>query len=424
MTIRRAVALGFLALSAAGPLAAQERARACRMELDSAGVQRSIERGPGVHHLFWSGGVYAHCRGQATTIRADSVAWYADIERVDMVGKVAFQDSLVHLDAARASYFMADERFEAFGDVKLVNRRTRTTLTGPQLSYYRRAGVRDTSELYATQRPRVDYRAERDSAGAEPYVIVADRIRFRGNNVAWAGGAVTVDRSDFATRSDSAFLDLDGGTGELIGHGEVKGRSGSGYELRGRTVEYRMVERQLTWVQARELAEATSTDWRLASDTIEFDLADRKIQGGRAWGKTRKPQASSTTYILLADSLALDAPGQRLRQVRGYREARATSLADTTRGQPDWMSGDTLVAQFDSTAASASTLSRMTATGNARAYYQVADPARPGPSGITYSRGKRIVARFTPVGLERVDVTGAGDGVYLEPAAAVAGPTS
>ena len=63
-------------------------------------------------------------------------------------------------------------------------------------------GVRDTLEMYATGRPKINY-VEADQRGRhrlEPYVIVADRVRFKGSDRIWAGGKVTIDRSDFAAR--------------------------------------------------------------------------------------------------------------------------------------------------------------------------------------------------------------------------------
>jgi lipopolysaccharide export system protein LptA len=356
---------------------------------------------------------------------SDSVAWYEDRAQADMVGRVNFNDSTVRLEAQRAVYFMRDDRLEAYGQVRLTNLRTGTVLTGPNLTYFRRTALRDTTELRATQRPRVEYRAEGDSAGAEPYVINGDRIRFKGNSLAWSAGSVTVDRSDLSARSDSARLDLGGGTGDFVGHAEVKGRGESGYTLAGRTVTYRQEDGELRWVQARENAEATSAEWRLVADTIEFDLADRQIQGGRAWGGTPRPRAASLAYTISADSIALDAPAQRLKEVRGFGHGHAESRNDSARAEPDWMAGDTLVAHFDSTAFGTTALSRLVARGNARALYRVPDPARPGgPPGITYSRGTHIAARFTPVGLERVDVIGKGDGLYLEPAVAPAVPAA
>src|SRR5439155_1633669 len=147
----------------------------------------------------------------------------------------------------------------------------------------------------------------------------------------------------------------------------------SDYALSGRTVRYRMRDRKLDWAQARGAAQAVSKEWRLTADTIEFDVADQRIQSGRAWGDSTRPHAASAAYTIMADSLALDAPGQRLTELRGFRHGYATSRIDSTQTDVDWMAGDTVVARFDTTASGARVLSQITAKANARAFYRVAD---------------------------------------------------
>jgi hypothetical protein len=390
--------------------------------LDKAGGSgTSNEIRKGVYHQFAGGGVEAHCRGEQTTMRSDSVAYYSDLERMHMIGHAIFEDTTVRLEASRGVYYLREQRLEAYGNVILVNRKTGSQLLGPALVYYRATAARDTAELHASQHPRAEYRSDRDSLGAEPYKIDADRMRFRGNSRAWAAGGVRVNRSDFSSTSDSAELDLGAGNGVFVGHAEVRGRDSAGYVLHGRSIRYRMDDNKLVWAQARGLADATSTEWRLVADTIEFDVVNQQIAGGRAWGDSTRPQAASQTYSIVADSLALDAPGQRLTELRGFGHGYATR-SDTTQKDADWMSGDTVVARFDSTAFSRSSLSRLTAMGAARAYYHVADPDGRGAPGISYSRGAHIAALFTPLGLDRVNVVGNADGLYLEPGAAPPAP--
>ncbi len=416
MKVSVAVAL----LVIGSPLEAQE-GKLCVVVLDEGGATgTSREIRPGIHHTFGSGGIVAHCQDQPIRMKSDSVAYYEDRERVDLVGRVRFSDSTVTLNAGRASYFLRDEHLEAYTNVELTNLKSGSTLKGPSLIYNRRSPpLRDTTEMFASGRPTVAYRSETDTAGAEPYVIVGERIRLKGNSQAWAAGTVTIDRSDFSARADSALLDLEGGKGELINHAQVGGREANAYKLEGRTILYRMKDRKLNWVQARGRAEATSAEWRLLSDTVEFDVAENRIQGGRAWTDTTRARAVSATYTILADSLALDAPGQRLTELRAFRRAHAASKTDSLQLEADWMDGDTLVARFDTTALGARILSRLTARGNARAYYHVPDADHPkNTPGVSYSRGKQIAARFTLVGLDRVDVIGQSDGIYLEPGGA------
>jgi lipopolysaccharide export system protein LptA len=348
---------------------------------------------------------------------ADSVAWFGDLNRMDFVGNVRFRDSTVSLDAQRANYFPGDERIESFGAVRLVNRVTGSTLTGPRLTYWRAGeGLRSESELFSSGRPNVEYHSPSDTA-AEPYLIVGQRVRLRGQSLAWAAGNVTIQRSTIDARGDSATLDVDRGEGSLVGHAEASGGpDSSAYRIEGRRIDFRLTDGSITWVQARGLAEAESADWRVLGDTIEFVLANDLIQAGGAWGDSTVPRALSSTQTFEADSLVIDAPDQLLSEVRGYGRAKATSV-DSLGARSDWMTGDTVVAQFDSGAVVGRHLARLEARSNARAFYYIHDQMDLSrPPAINYSRGRRITALFKEDGaLDRVDVIEAADGVFLEP---------
>jgi hypothetical protein len=176
---------------------------------------------------YSGGGVWAHCRGEPTRWYSDSVAWYQHLDRFDMIGHVDFVDGTVQLTAERASYFLTQERLDASGNADLRNVITGSRLRGPIITYSRQvAGVRDTALLVATRRPQIEYRSERDSANAEPYLIVADRVEFRGNSAARAWGRVTIDRSDFHAKGDSAKLDTSVGAGLLTGSAIPARRAG------------------------------------------------------------------------------------------------------------------------------------------------------------------------------------------------------
>ena len=167
------------AARAAGDTAA---GRPCQVTIDTVGhYGRQVEVRPGETNLFAGGGVRAHCQGTGSTLSADSVAWFAGVGRFDMLGGVQIRDTAITLDATTASYFLRQERLEAHRNVVAVSRATGSVLRGPNLTYYRAVrGVRDTVEMYATSRPTIDYRASPDSG--EPYVIVGDRVRQKGND--------------------------------------------------------------------------------------------------------------------------------------------------------------------------------------------------------------------------------------------------
>lgn len=410
------LAAGSRVLLAALGAAAPQGPATCAVQLDSVGgVARQVQVAPGTVHTFAGGGVWASCRGRPTAVRADSAAWYSDRDRVDFIGRVRFRDSTLTLDSRTASYYLHEERLEASGDVRLVNLETGSDITGPALTYLRAvSGVRDTADLLATGRPTVHYRARSDG-GSAPYTIVGQRVRLRGSDQAWAGGNVTVSREDFHAQADSAALDAGAGQGALLGHAQVQGRGATPYTLSGRVVRFRLADRKVTWVEAQGAGEAQSTDWRLTADTIALDLVDEQIAAGTAWGDSLRPNARSDRYTMRADSLAIETPGQQLREIRGYGAALATAARDSLDGQPDWVAGDSLIARFDTAGQGQATLRELDARGRAKAYYRVYQEDGSTLAGINYSRGRRIVVAFHERGVDRVRVLGEGDGVYLEP---------
>ncbi len=417
--------------------------RPCQVAIDH--MPRAAQTISGTDtNYFGAGGVRAHCLGTGTTLAADSFAHYGAFRRMDLVGHVAIRDTGLALDANFASYFLRDERLEAHNNVVAVNRRTGTVLRGPNLKYLRAAqGIRDTVEMYATQRPTVEYRQSTtpsDSAPQEPYIIVGDRLRFKGDDRMWAGGKVTIDRSDFASRSDSMLLDQIAGFGVLVGKPSVEGRghtatgdSGKGYTLVGTRIELTLAEREIRAVKALGHGKASGADWRLTADTIDLHIADRVLQQTFAWGKeegadTARPHAVSALYTIRADSLAIDSPGEVLKESRAFGKAFATAKRDSTipASQTDWVTGDSLTLRFvqDSDSVTKrphSRLRELLARGSARAlthHEDKADTTRLGPA-INYSRGQQITLTMLRDRIDHVFVIGKADGVHLEPRPAV-----
>src|SRR6266699_1653854 len=260
--------------------------RPCKMIIDSVGRQaQQVEVRRGETNVFAGGGVLAHCEGTSSTLASDSVAWFAGVKRFDMLGQknpVHIRDTAMTLDVTTAAYFMGQERLEAHKNVIAVNRKTGSVLRGPNLTYYRAVrGVRDTLEMYASGRPTIDYRATADSGGGEPYIIVADRVRFKGNERMWGGGQVTIDRSDFAARGDSMQLDQTSGFAVLVGKPRVQGKGPRPYALTGTRIELGLQGQEIRLVKALGDGVATGADWRLTADTIHLHLDRKKLQVDR-----------------------------------------------------------------------------------------------------------------------------------------------
>ncbi len=394
--------------------------RPCQVAIDTVGhYGRQVEVRPGETNLFAGGGVRAHCQGTTSTLSADSVAWYAGVGRFDMLGAVHIRDAAIALDATTASYFLRQERLEAHKNVVATNRTTGSVLRGPNLTYYRAArGVRDTAEMYATSRPTIAYRDAPDSG--EPYEIVADRVRLKGNDRVWGGGSVTIDRSDLAAQGDSMMLDETSGRGVLVGKPQVRGKGPRSYRLIGRRIELGLEARDVRLIKALGAGEATSADWRLTADTIHLAVDRHKLQRVYAWGDSSRPHAVSSLHTIQADSLVLDVPDERLTEARAFGKALSTSRQDSSAAAAqDWITGDTITAHWHASADSAAkpVLDQLVARGTARAFTHLRkqrDSTTRAPS-LNYTRGTVIAIALKGDRIEQVHAIGPADGLQLEP---------
>lgn len=409
------------ALAVVPTAAAQAGAQRCKLRL----VHADRGYGLGTDNYFASGDVRLTCDGTTVKIRSDSLASYAS-QVVEFIGNVRYEDSSMVMTADRGTYRRDGERWEARGNV--VTRNTGgSSLKGPSLDYLRVVpGLRDTVEVYAPGRPTIDY-IPHDSTGAaqEAYVIVGDRVRMKGEDRLWAGGRVTIDRSDVAATADSMRLDTGAGQdGALVRNAVVRGLGEDPFSLAGDRIDLTLEESDLTFVQANGSGKATSADWKLDADSIGLDVNARVLEQTTAWGDSARPHAVSSTYEITADSLALDTPGKVLREARAFGAAWVASGDDTTGARRDWLRGDTVTAQFvtvDSAGKTKTVISRVESWSDASSFYQVWDPARPGVPSLNYARGNRIVVTMKTGpggGVERVEIQGQVDGVQLEPKAA------
>jgi hypothetical protein len=247
----------------------------------------------------------------------------------------------------------------------------------------------------------------------------------------WGSGRVTIDRSDLSARADSAIIALTDSLGVLVGAPVVNaldtaaaGADSITYRLTGQRIRFEMTAgRQIRRVVSMGDADARGPDWTLVADTLDLALDSQRIQRAQAWGTQVRPRAVSDQSTITADSLDIQMPRQVMDVVKAYGTAQATSRADTTRTEDDWLAGDSLRAQFartDSGGAARSEIRRVVAFGTtaspARSYYHVEnDRDRSGPRGISYSRGQRIRIAMQARKVRTVDIVGQVDGVYLEP---------
>jgi hypothetical protein len=245
----------------------------------------------------------------------------------------------------------------------------------------------------------------------------------------WGGGAVTIDRSDFAARGDSMQLDQVAGFALLLGKPRVEGKGTESYTLTGTRIELGLRGHDIRLVKALGDGVATGADWRLTADTIHLHVDRKKLQLAFAWGPkdSVRARAVSSNTTIRADSLALDVPDQVLTDVRAFGHALSTMKRDSTARRdstPDWITGDSLTAhwapQADPVGGGAgarppkSTLHRVVSRGSARAFTHQYNQRDSLPS-LNYSRGAMIDIALAGGRIDRVTVTGRADGVQLEP---------
>jgi hypothetical protein len=403
--------------------AAEAQSSRCVFQITNVDRQGAVVETPQGTNYFAGGNVQLSCKNAQVTMQSDSVAAYAGTV-VHFIGNVKYRDSTLTMDADNGTYYKNGEKWEARGRVATNNLKTGSKLTGPALDYYRVVkGVRDTLEMYSTGRPRIEYASDDPGAKpAEPYIIVADRVRLKGSDRLWAGGKVTIDRSDFSARGDSLRLDTGKGSdGTLVGGTPImRGLGRDSFSLTGKRLDLKLNGRELTYVIAKGNGHAISKEWDLVADTIGLDIKARRLERTLAWGDSTRPYATSPAYAMRADSLALDTPGQQLKEVRGFGKAWLGGTIDARSKQRDWMRGDTVVAQFvqrDSAGTQHAALSRIIARKGAQSFHLDPSPRFPDRPAINYARGDVIVMTMKQGprgGVDRVDVQGLQDGVQLE----------
>ena len=424
-----------LAVAMFGGTAARAQAGAgrCDIELrpanDSLRLTSTTTTPNGPRNVFIGGRVEARCLNQDVRLLADSAEWYQGAQVLYLIGHVRYTEPRVRVTSDQMNYFQVDERLVATGNVE-ATLPSGSIMRGPQATYYRAVkGFRPVSRLEALQRPRL-WLAQRDTSGkaSEPVQVTANQITTENDSLVYAGGQVEITRSDLDAQSDSAFLDSGNELARLMRKPVVIGKGERNYTLHADQIELYTKNRIVQRVLSQGTARATSTDMLLTGDTIDLRVDQNKAQAAYIWGKSRA-RAVSPDRDLIADSLAVRMPNQRLHEVRAFRLAVANTLPDTANirsGEKDWLKGDTIFAYFDTlprprtvsadTATAKPQLRELQSIGHASARYQMATqtstPSRP---GINYSRGDRITVTMDSTGVSRVQIDEHAVGLYLEP---------
>ena len=424
---RLLVALALLV--AAAPLGAQIGAPPtgrCALELSFDRLPSAIKLPSGQRNIFVAGNVVARCPAQRIVLRSDSLEYYGDEGRAFVIGHVDYTEPRLTLRSEFLTYFQREERILATTNVD-ATLPSGSNLKGPTLEFWRPiAGVRQ-QRATAVGRPTISI-IERDSAGRPqpPVTVTGNSVYLTGDSVVASAGGVVVVRPELNATGDSLYLDGGSGLLRLMRKPRVVGRSGRPYTLVGETIDVLTRQRRLERVLSKASAEATSQDLNLKSDTIDLRIVRDSLDRAIAWGASRA-RAVSTSQTILADSIDVLMPGQRLREMHAVGGAVAEGAPDSTRfrtRERDRLTGDTIVAHFDSTASlvrdttSKPRIRLLVSSGDATSLQHLPprDTTLRTPA-IVYVVGRAIDVDFDSGAVKRVRVRddSLSTGLYLEP---------
>jgi hypothetical protein len=343
------------------------------------------------------------------------------------IGHVDYSEPRLKLNSDQLTYYQRDERVLATQNV-VARLPTGSTLRGPQVEFFRAIPrVRPQQSATATGRPTISL-VERDTLGkAQPPVNITGNVAYlKGDSIVSAVGQVVVVRPELTATGDSLYADATQGLARIMRQPKITGTKGRPFTLVGETIDLLTRRRKLERVLAKNAAVAHSEDLELKSDSIDLRVADDQLQRAIAWGRSRA-HATSPTQSILSDSIDVLMPGQRVRELHAVRGASAEGAPDTTKfrtKENDRLTGDTIVAHFD-TAATRDTSSKprireLIALGHATSLQHL--PPRDTTlriPAINYVRGRIITVAFDSAKVKTVNVVDRdlAGGVYIEPAA-------
>ncbi len=361
-------------------VAAQQIAGDCQL-MDTFRSIQSREVSPGVS-IVWISRPDLRCPN-GVRIRSDSAVVYEAQGRNELIGNVRFTTAERDLTARNADWFDREGRLLARGAVVFTDLSEGTEVRGDTLIYLEARGAREEQVTVYGGRPSavLPVEAAPDAPPADPYRVVANRLRFQGDQFFWGDGAVEVERGETRASADSLAYDRGAGTLILNRNAEVVRDD---VTATGGTVNLGFTNDRLTSVLARRGGRIVTGDVTLAGLQVSVTLDENEeVSSVLAEGGEDPETGQRLDATMEAENLFLrgsrqveiqdDADGNRILVATG--NARAESLgasfgatsadegasdarveADTSaaaNGLPaglpdrDWVEGEEIVALFE-----------------------------------------------------------------------------
>jgi hypothetical protein len=375
--------------------------------------------------VFVGGGVLIKCPKRGITLKGDSAQQYPDHDQ--MIGNAVYDEPRVHVTGDYLTYFPVDERIVGVGNVH-GRLPSGSTLDGPQAEIKRAIPkIRPRRQVTAMARPTINI-ITTDSTGkaAPPMTVIANTVYMDGDSLIYGGGQVEITRPELRASGDSAFIDQGKETMRLMRNPKLEGKKEKPFTLTGDLIDMYSKDRKLQRVLSQGNANALSDSMTLKSDTIDLRVQNDLLSHAFAWGSQRA-HVLSPSQNMIADSLDVTMPGQRIQLVRALRTARAEGKPDTLRFKaqgPDslnWLRGDTIVAHFDSLAANDTTktppIRQLVASGHASSLYLMP----PNDTSVHLPALNYVTARIITIDIDNtqklstVTTVDSVSGVYIEP---------
>ena len=425
----RTLALGALVLVTAALTARAQKltpgAGKCALDVKFERIN-SIQLPTGNRNSYLGGNIVATCASQHVVLKSDSLEQYGDEGRFFFIGHVDYKEPRVKLKSDFLTFFQREDRLLAFLNVDAVLPNG-STLKGSSLEYFKPIPkVRPKQKGIAVGRPTLSV-IDKDAQGKPqpPVTITGNTIWLDGDSVVASAGEVVVVRPELTATGDSLYLDGGSGLLRMMRKPRIAGTKGRKFTLVGETIDLLSRRKKLERVIARNAGEAVSEDLTLKADTIDLRVTDDLLQRAVVWGKSRA-HASSPSQTIVADSIDVLLPGQRVREMHAVRSASAEGTPDTTKfktPEKDRLTGDTIVAYFDSIPATDTVtkarIRELVAIFKATSYQHLApqDTSFRRPA-INYICGQRITVTFDSAKVRLVKVLDSKPpcgAVYVEP---------